>query len=309
MRADSKARAGWLPESPRNADSEPAMARRVAVAGYAYSAPRRAVAGTLTALAGAALLLILILVVSSTDPPVTPGALFRLVGLIVLPLALSAWWIRRASRARVEVDHLSLAITCSGLRLEVPLNAIDAVLPWSLPLPGAGFWLRMRSGRRLRYGIESHDTARLLTALAEVGEVGAAAGAAQHPTVIYAAARSALGQATWLRRFFKFGVFAALPAGVLFNAHQHIAYGGPLGEYYMLGLRSYLTTLAIYYATAVVYLILYAAAWRIAAEVVALLAARLAPPMAVEARKAVETTCAVAYFAGVPALLLLRFLP
>lgn len=106
----------------------------------------------------------------------------------------------------------------------------------------------------------------------------------------------------------KFGLVALLPAGVLFNAHQHIAYGGPLGEYYMLGLRPYLATFLVYFTTTVIYLVLYANVWRVLAETVSLLGACMAPAAAATVRKGAEMLCGVAYYGGVSLLLLLRFL-
>jgi hypothetical protein len=53
--------------------------------------------------------------------------------------------------------------------------------------------------------------------------------------------------------------------------------------------------------------VLYAAVWRGAAEGAALLAAWAAPGAAVRTRRAVEVVCRIAFYAGVPLLLLLRF--
>jgi apolipoprotein N-acyltransferase len=280
----------------------------VTAGGCAYSAPWRVIAGVLTVLVAAALLLILFLVLVSTDPPVTPEILCQLIAVLVLPAAAALWWIRGVSAARIEVDHLTLSIDRRGLRLEVPCNAIEAVVPWVLPLPGPGFSLRMRSGRRLRYGLETVDAATVLRALAEVAEAGAAAGAAHHPTVRYAAAKSATARRSRTYLLFKFGVFALLPAIILFNAHQHIAYGGSLGQYYMLGLRSYVTTFCIYFATTVIYLILYASLWRVLTEALSLSVAWLAPAATEATRRVAETFCQAVYYGGVPLLLLARFM-
>ena len=47
---------------------------------------------------------------------------------------------------------------------------------------------------------------------------------------------------------------------MLFNAHQHIAYGALLGQYYLVGPGARLTTAAIYWATPCAHLLLYASA-------------------------------------------------
>jgi len=55
--------------------------------------------------------------------------------------------------------------------------------------------------------------------------------------------------------------------------------------------------------------VLYASVWRGLAEGTALLGACVAPARAAGVRRAAEIVCQVAYYGGVPVLLLLRFLP
>ena len=87
----------------------------------------------------------------------------------------------------------------------------------------------------------------------------------------------------------------------------HIAYGGLLGQYYQLGLGAYLRTFAIYWLTVALYLVLYASAWRAAAEGVCLVAAAVAPSRAARVRRVTEIGCAIGYYAGALVLLGLRF--
>jgi hypothetical protein len=107
---------------------------------------------------------------------------------------------------------------------------------------------------------------------------------------------------------FKFPGFALLPTAVLFNAHQHIAYGGSLGQYYQEGLAAWLRTFAEYWIWVCIYLVLYASACRAAAEGVALLAASAGSALAARVRRTVELVCGILYYAGVPALVAARFL-
>ena len=274
----------------------------------AYTVPSRLAAALLLGASRASLVAILVLVLVATDPPVTPPVLARLVALLAVVPGILAWLIEKAARADVEVRDAELVVRHRRVRLEVPCSAIAGVVPWALPLPGPGASLRMRSGRRLRYGIEVADPTPLLAALAGAG-VTAAHAAIQHPTVVYAHARAHGTSWRWYHLLGKFVLFALLPTALLFNAHQHIAYGALLGEYYQLGLASYLATFAIYWATLSTYLLLYASAWRGLAEGVALAAARVAPSRAARVRRAVETWCRIVYYAGVPVLLLIRFLP
>jgi hypothetical protein len=147
----------------------------------------------------------------------------------------------------------------------------------------------------------------LLNALAASGVV--AARLANHPMVVYAQAKHAIPRRRWYHRVGKFVLFALLPTAPLFNVHQYIAYGGTWGEYYLLGLRSYLTTFAVYWSTISIYLVLYASVWRGLAEVVAMLAAWILPERAPAVRRTVERACSILYYAGVPAIVAVRFWP
>jgi hypothetical protein len=178
-----------------------------------------------------------------------------------------------------------------------------------MPLPGSGFSLVTASGRRLRPGVQVDDPTPALRALRGRAGIAAADAALVHPAVVFAHARATAGRWRWYHLAAKFPLFALAPTAVLFNAHQHIAYGGALGQYYLLGLGAFLETFAIYWAATTVYCILWASIWRGLAEAVCLVAAHVAPSHATRVRRAAELTCRVAYYGGVPILLALRFAP
>lgn len=268
----------------------------------AHGPVSRVVVGGLRAIALASLPALLALVVYATDPPVTPPILLRLLVVwTLLPAGLAAL-AERIVATTVTLDAATLTIARRDVRLEIPVDAIAGVVPWTVPFPEPGFWLRLRSGRRLGYGIALDDPAALLSALAAAGvDVGR-----EHPTVVWAHARAAVPTRS---RLVKFALFGALPAGVLFNAHQHIAYGATLGEWYLLGPAAWVRTLLVYWGTVVAYCVFWAATWRWLGEATALAAAAVAPSRAARVRRAVELVCGIAYWAGVPVLLGLRFLP
>jgi hypothetical protein len=275
---------------------------------YAYPPAGRIAVSILLALSAASLPAILLVVMLANDPPVTPSDVMRMVrDLTLLPGALGLL-IRQAFRADVSVEN-ELVIERRGVRLEVPFAAIGRVLPWRIPLPGPGCTLQLRSGRRLRDGgLELRDPAALVAALA-ARDVPAARAVVADAALAWASARAARPPRGWLHWIAKFPLFALLPTAVLFNAHQHIAHGALLGEYYSLGLGSYVRTFLTYHATLTIYLVLYASVWRGAAEAVTLAAAHLSPVSAPAVRRAAERVCSLAYYAGVPLLLLLRFVP
>ena len=159
----------------------------------------------------------------------------------------------------------------------------------------------------MRYSLELDDPTPLLESLADAAGVDSARAAASHPNCIYAHAKRTAGRRRWYGALAKFAGFGLLPTGVWFYAHQHIAYGGLLGQYYLEGPGPYLTTFTISWGLASVYLLLYASAWRAAAEAVCWLAAWFAPGRAAALRRVSEIACALVYYGGVPVLIAVPF--
>ncbi len=277
----------------------------VSLSACAYPTVWRIVGGILVAASRLSLPLIAIGVLT-TDGPVPLIVLVRALAICALLPAIAAWLIERACMVDVEVETTELALHGRGLRVEIPRTAMLDVRPWLVPLPGPGLTLRLRSGRRFSYGLQVADPTRLLAALADRGIVAAGA-ARRHPVLVYAHAHSSVVPWRWYHAVAKFVLFALVPTTVWFNAHQHIAYGGLLGQYYLEGLGAYVTTFLISWSLATIYVLLYASLWRGLAETVALVAAWLAPARAVTVRRAVEIACRLVYFVGVPVLVLLPF--
>lgn len=263
-------------------------------------------AALLVAVSRASLPLLLVLVVLATDPPIDLPGLLELLVVLVLAPGLAACLMRRATAARLELGAADLVLRRADLVVEVPYRAIARIAPWSVPLPSPGLTLWTRSGARLRYAIERDDPAPLLSALAP--RVAAAQTALSHPTVAYAHAAASAPAWRWYHYLWKFVVFGLAPTAVFFNAHQHIAYGGTLGEYYLFGAAAYARTFALYWLTLVIYLVLFASLWRGAAEVTALLSAHVAPASAARVRHIAERGCQILYYGGVPVLVGARFL-
>jgi hypothetical protein len=274
----------------------------------AYGRVARAAAAAFGALARVDLLLLLAALLLATDPPLMPLDVIQLFLLGCAAPAGVAWLIGRANEAVVEVGGVDVVVERRAQRIEVPSDAITTVRLWRLPLPAPGVALRLRSGRTLPYGITLDDPASLVEAFAELARV-ADVPPATHPLFAFARARVAYrARRAWHRMVAKFPVFALVPTAVLFNAHQHIAYGGLLGQYYLLGLRAYLTTFAIYWVTVTIYLVLWASAWRAGAEVLCVGTAAVAPSRAAGVRRLAEIGGALGYYAGALVILALRFL-
>ncbi len=286
-----------------------------APSGVASSPPTRAVAYSVPTRLGGALLvavsrgglvfLLTLLLVYGTPPPLAVMRAFTI--LFIGPGAL-AWLVEWACTVEVEVIGGDLVLRHRRRRTEVPCAAIAAVVPWVVPLPGSGIWLRLRSGRRLRYGLQLPDPAPLGEALVAAGASDVAR-ALEHPSIVYAHAKHGGAPSRWYHYAGKYVLFALAPTLPLFRVHQLIAYGGTWGEWYLLGPASYLKTFAIYWGTLIIYVLLYGAALRALCELPALVTAWVAPSHAARARRAVELAHRVLYYGGVPMLVLIRLWP
>lgn len=216
-----------------------------------------------------------------------------LVAAGLLP-AVAAWSLARAFEARASSDGATLVIERRGERVEVPLTSIAAFEAWRLPLPGAGAALRLRSGARLAFCLEPAPPVR--------------ESIAADPSWIYASARRNAAFAALRHPLLKFGIFGMVPAGILFRAHQIIAFGGLFGQQRMEGTAAWATTLGEFWLSTLLGLVLYAATLRLGGELFAWIATQLVRARARAIRSVVEWALAIAYYAGVPALLAIRFL-
>ncbi|QDE65625.1 hypothetical protein BHS07_00585 [Myxococcus xanthus] len=233
--------------------------------------------------------------------PIAIGLVLR----VVLPLAFVSA-LRRSRRATVGVDTHQWTLTLrGGARMEIPFEAVAAVRPWRLPLPGPGLALRMRSGRAFSHALEVEDALPLLNALGQHGALGAAQ---SHTLVRYAQARHALWRRRWYHLLVKFVFFPLVPTAILFYSYQVISFGGALGEYRMYGLDAYLRSFGRYYAPISLCLLLFACFWRVVAEGASLLAAWLLPAWARGVRRAAEWFCWLVYYVGTLGLIGARFM-
>lgn len=244
-------------------------------------------------------------ILEGLDPPSPLQMLVQLAVFSLLPLVL-VWMLRRFTASTLFVEPARLVLRLRGVRFEIPLESVTGAEPWTLPLPGSGLALRMKSGRRFQYHLQVAAPVPLIAALGSA--VPSAAPAAEHPG-------SRLGQARhdWRRRFldtpaFKFGLIPLVPTAIMFRAHQYITFGGPFGEYDMFGLAAYLRTFALYWVSFTTGLLLYAGFWRCVAEILAFALTWLVPSRARGIRAAAEWLCRLMYYVAFPALLAWRFL-
>jgi apolipoprotein N-acyltransferase len=181
---------------------------------------------------------------------------------------------------------------------------------WSrgvLPIPATGALLRLASGERWRYGLVLANPVALAQALAGAG--GAPVWE-RTPTreALYANARLAIRRSRLDQPWVKFGLLPVALALPAFRLHQHIAYGGGLGEYYTFGLKAYLTTFSLWWAAWAISVVLCAAALRAAIEAGTLLTVLVSPEKAVNTRRWLERLGLAGLYLGLPAWLLMKAL-
>lgn len=223
---------------------------------------------------------------------------------VVLPSIL-AWAIARrcARRARVDGDRLVLQ---ASQRLEIPLARLVALEAWRLPLPGIGADLVHESGRRWSVRPSRCSLPALRNALQAAGSPLDRHARRGARAVDRASLRLDVRH-RWLdQAFVKFGLFALLLSLPAYRLHQHIAFGGTFGEWQTYGAVAWLSGLLIWWAAWSLGLMLFAAALRIAIEVVAL--ATSSAGNAPARRRHLETGARCAFYLGLPAWLAWRVL-
>ncbi len=246
-----------------------------------------------------------LLIVSASDPPVTPPILVVLVAVgIVAPFILEAL-IRCGYRAQTLSHPEAIVVEFRWKQLEIPRKRVVGARPWRLPLPGPGLTLVLEGGQALRERIEV--TSPRSWAQAHLLRLEADASARSQASLAFVEARASRLPRRWYHYVAKFFLFALIPAALLFQVHQRIAYGSVVGEYYQRGLLAYLRTWCVYYATVVTYLGLFAGLLRSTLEVFLWLSAQIDRQRAPLARRVGERLNEVAYYSGVLTLLALRF--
>ena len=281
---------------------------RFCAAGSLLTPAWRTAAGALRVVAGLGLLWLASAVLAGDTAQANPLRQLAMLAALVLAPEAAAWAIRRAFSATLHIEGDLLILEQAQRRIEIRVPDITAVEPWHVPLPGAGVWLRLPSGRRWMQGIAIADPSMLVRALASAGARPELATALARRASSHARVREAMRPWRIDHPVLKFVIFPLLPALPAFRLHQHIAYGGTFGEYYTFGLKAYLLALVIWWASWAIGLVLFAAALRVAIEAGTLLAVALKSERAIETRRMLEALGRVVYFIGVPAWLLLRIL-
>ena len=272
----------------------------------AYPSYGRIVSAILLATSRGSLLVMLALLMFFETRLGNQLRLMKVFATFCLVPGAAAWLLDHAFAATAWFEGGTLVLDQRTRRVEVPSDAVADVVPWRVPIPPGGLWLRLKSGKRFAYGLSLDDPTAFVDELVAAGARQPVRATGADPTLLYTRAKNTVPR-RWYHPILKFVVFGLVPTLPLFRLHQWIAYGGTFGEYYTYGLEAYLIAFAIYWATLIIYLMLYAALLRSIVEAVSLAAAYLAPARAEAVRSLAELAQRFAYYGGIP-LLLVRFL-
>jgi apolipoprotein N-acyltransferase len=267
----------------------------------------RAARGSLVVLSRASLLVLAAMVLFPESWPGAPNLgnplrLARVFATYCLLPEIAAWGLGRVFAGTCAVANGALVLERLHERVEIPCASIRRVVPWKLPIPGAGVSLQLGSERWFRWGLQVPDPPAFTEALFDGGAADDVRHAAQSRAAIYA---RSTGQSTgWTDHpVFKFVIFALVPAIPVFRLHQWVAYGGTFGEYYVYGLRAYLLAFAIYWSSVIVHLVLFAAVIRVVLEPIVMVSAWTVPARTAGVRRIVEAAGRILFYGGVLAFL------
>ena len=225
-------------------------------------------------------------------------------GFFLLPEAV-AGCVLLAYSARLSVDKGMLVLQRGKQRLDIALKDIAAVQLFRLPAPGRGVTLHLKLAETPPYRLTTADPLALARALESAGappmSAEASSRAARHAQAV-ASVRRGRFDSPWVK-FLLFPLLLALPA---FHLHQNIAYGGWFGELYTFGLKAYVLTFAIWWATWTMGVVLSAAALRAAIEAGTLLTLAARPAQTAGVRATLERIALALLYLGLPGWLLLH---
>ncbi|MBL8344428.1 MAG: apolipoprotein N-acyltransferase [Rubrivivax sp.] len=243
------------------------------------------------------------------------------LALVLAPEA-AARGLLWASRVTLSLQAGLLVLTRGARRIELSLREVASLRAWRVPSPGPGVSLQMASGATWGYALAGIDAFALRAALAaqappsapsgQDADIGGTAAAVQPVSPRWAACFAQAVTAPRGSRFLhhplaKFVAFPFLLAIPAFRLHQHIAFGGGLGEYQLFGLAAFAKGFALWWAAWGIGVVLVAAVLRAAIECSTLAVVLWRPARVLEVRHRLEQLGLAALYLGIPAWLAMRF--
>lgn len=229
----------------------------------------------------------------------------RLFAALVVVPELAAWSLLAAFRAELRLTNGTLQLSARGESVAAwPLTALSRLSSWRLPWPAPG--LSLETQGKTWHLVSARPQAlidSLRTAGAPLPPWGADSRAAHYDWARQCRPRLRLARP--LAKFVLLPLVLAVPA---FALHQHIAYGGFLGELYSYGPRAYLQAFALWWAAWALGVAITAAVLRLVIESAAWIGVWWQPQAAVRVRLSLEQAGLALLYAGLPIWLLLKLL-
>ncbi|MBB5018029.1 apolipoprotein N-acyltransferase [Chitinivorax tropicus] len=291
----------WQPPARPQLDTPPADCPLGSVA--VLPLPARLLASALRAFARCALIWLALSILLDDSLRVQAWAQIRLFMSLCLVPEAAAWFVLRAFAATASIESGQLVLRRGKDSLMLPLADIRAVEPSWLPLPTPGLAIHLRSGRPWPYTLAVPDPAKLMRVLTPIDTAQTS-----KPSIIalLAQTREATRPGRIAHPLVKFALLPLALSLIAFNLHQHIVYGSLFGEYYVLGLKAYLTTLLLWWGGWLIGMTATAAVLRLGIESITLVATWAKPQHAADTRYLIERMGLLVLYVGVPVWLLIR---
>ncbi len=228
-------------------------------------------------------------------------------GLVVAP-ELAVWCLLAAWRAELRLQGARLQLWSRGARMQDwPLADLQGVKAWHLPWPAPGLSLSTGDGKTWHL-LTAHPLALQEALQSERPGMVSPARDLRSRTDWYAWARQWRPRRRLARPLWKFVLLPLALALPAFALHQHIAYGGFLGEFYSHGARAYLQAFALWWAAWALGVAVTAAVLRLLIEGGAWLGLWWRPQLALRLRVGLEQAGLALLYAGLPLWLLTKLL-
>lgn len=229
----------------------------------------------------------------------------RLFAALVVVPELAAWSLLAAFRAELRLADGRLLLWARGEPVASwPLATLERLSGWRLPWPAPGLSLAFEGKT---WPLVAARPQALIGSLRAAGAPlpppGGDSRAARYDWARQCRPRLRLARP--LAKFVLLPLGLAVPA---FALHQHIAYGGFLGELYSYGPRAYLQAFALWWAAWALGVAITAAVLRLVIEGAAWLGVWWQPQAAVRVRLGLEQAGLALLYAGLPIWLLMKLL-
>ncbi len=251
---------------------------------------------------------IIILVIFYQDnDPISKLALLKIFGFSCAVPEMIVVVMKYYFSSSIQINENTIIIEQRNQKLVIPVKKVDYITPSALPLPEYSLDLHLLDSNKTILQILTNNAKNIIDRLkmTNISFVPSSKNISYFKS--YIEARSTINKNRLDSPFIKFFLFALVPAIPVFHLHQYIAYGGAFGEYYAYGLQAYLLAFAIWWASWIIYMAMFAVPIRVFIEFGSVLFSFFNIANALISRFILEWLGRILYYVGIPALLLARY--